>query len=120
MKTDVHMSVHRDVREQRMVMVEGINGYMRAWMHIFDVLEATFFRNQKQAIANVEAREHGNTRFAKKRKHTKQAATTLKCILERGADHMPNRTRTKKSEEKVMSMILPATFQWKDQIPKIN
>ena len=33
---------------------------------------------------------------------------------------MPYHTRTTKSREKVVSMILLATFQWKDQIPKIN
>ena len=33
---------------------------------------------------------------------------------------MLHRTRTTKSREKVVSMILPATFQWKDQIPKLN
>ena len=33
---------------------------------------------------------------------------------------MPHRTRTTKSGEKVVSMILPATFQGKDQIPKLN
>ena len=33
---------------------------------------------------------------------------------------MPHCTRTTKSGEKVVSMILLATFQWKDQIPKLN
>ena len=33
---------------------------------------------------------------------------------------MSHRTCTTKSGEKVVSMILPTTFQWKDQIPKIN
>ena len=33
---------------------------------------------------------------------------------------MPHRMRTTKSREKVVSMILPATFQWKDQIPEFN
>ena len=33
---------------------------------------------------------------------------------------MPHRTCTTKFGEKVVSMILPATFQWKDQIPKLN
>ena len=33
---------------------------------------------------------------------------------------MPHRTCTTKSGEKLVSMILPATFQWKDQIPKLN
>ena len=89
-------------------------------MHISGVLEATFYRYQKQARANVEAREHCSTTLTKTRKHTKEAATTLKCILERKAHHMPHRTRTTKSGEKVVSMILRAIFQWKDQIPKIN
>ena len=70
--------------------------------------------------ANREASEHGNTGLAKPRKHTQQATATLKCILEKEADHMLHRTRSTKSEEKVVSMILPASFQWKDQIPKLN
>ena len=101
-------------------MVEGISVCMHAWMHIFRVPQATFYRYQGYARANREASEHGNTGLAKPRKHTQQATATLKCILEKEADHMPHRTRTTKSGEKVVSMILPATFQWKDQIPKLN
>ena len=103
-----------------MVTVEGMNVCIRAWMHISGVSEATFYRYQKQARANVEARKHGNIGLAKTRKHTEQATATLKCILEREANHMPHRTRTTKSREKVVSMILLTTFQWKDQIPKVN
>ncbi len=33
---------------------------------------------------------------------------------------MPHRTRTLKSRDKVVSMILPPTFQWKDQIEKFS
>ena len=33
---------------------------------------------------------------------------------------MPHRTRTLKSRDKDVSMILPATFQWKDTIPELN
>ena len=44
----------------------------------------------------------------------------LKYILKKEADHTPHCTRTTKTGEKVVSMILPATFQWKDQIPKFN
>ena len=119
MKTDVHRLVHRDACGRRMVTVEGINVCMRAWMHISGVSEATFYRYQKLARANVEAMEHGNTGLTKTRKHTKQATTTLKCILEREADHMPHCMRTTKFGEKVVSMILLATFQSKDQISKI-
>ena len=120
MKTEVHRVVHRDARGRKMVTVEGISVCMRAWMHISGVPQATFYRYQAYARANREASEHGNTGLAKPRKHTQQATATLKCILEKEADHMPHRTRTTKSGEKVVSMILPATFQWKDQIPKLN
>ena len=37
MKTKVHRAVHRDARGRRMVTVEGISVYMRAWMHISGV-----------------------------------------------------------------------------------
>ena len=111
MKTEVHRAVHRDARGRRMVTVEGISVCMRAWMHISGVPQATFYRYQGYARANREASEHGNTGLAKPRKHTQQATATLKCILEKEADHMPHCTRTTKFGEKVLSMILPASFQ---------
>ena len=58
--------------------------------------------------------------LAKPRKHTQHATATLKCILEKEADHMPHHTHTTKSGEKVVSLILPTTIQLKDQIPKLN
>ena len=67
-----------------------------------------------------EALDHGNRGLLKPRKHTVQAAASLKCILEKQADHMPHRTRTLKTGEKVVSMCLPATFQWKNQIKELN
>ena len=120
MKTKVHRAIHRDARGRRMVTVEGTSVCMRAWMHISGVPQATFYRYQAYARANREANEHGNTGLAKPRKHTQQATAMLKCILEKEAYHMPHRTRTTKFGEKVVSMILPATFQWKDQISKLN
>ena len=119
-ETEVHRAVHRDAWGRRMVTVEEISVCMRAWMHIFGVPQATFYRYQAYVRANWKASEHGNTRLAKPRKHTQQAMATLKCILEKEADHMPHRMRMTKSGEKVVSMILPASFQWKDQIPKLN
>ena len=100
MKTEVHRAVHKDARGRRMVMVEGISVCMRAWMHIFGVPQATFYRYQAYARANREASEHGNTGLAEPRKHTQQATATLKCILEKEADHMPHRKRTTKSGER--------------------
>ena len=120
MKTEVHRAVYRDARGQRMVIVEGINVCMCVWMHISGVPQATFYRYQGYARANWEASKHGNMGLAKPRKHTQQVTATWKCILEKEADHMPHHTRTTKSGEKVVSMILPATFQWRDQISKFD
>ena len=43
MKIEVHRSIHRDARGQRMVTVEGIRVCERAWMHISEVPQATFY-----------------------------------------------------------------------------
>jgi hypothetical protein len=120
MKTEVHRHVHRDARGRRMVTVEEIPVCMRAWMHISGVPESTFYRYQTYMNDGREALDHGNTGLVKPRKHTQQAAASLKCILEKQADHMPHRTRTLKTGEKVVSMCLPATFRWKDQIDELN
>ena len=120
MKTEMQRCIHRDARGRGMVTVEEITVCVRAWMHIVGVPEATFYWYQRYARANREVTHHGNTGTKKPKKHTQQVTATLKCILEKEADHMLHRTRTTKSGGKVVSMILPPTFQWKDQLPKIN
>jgi len=120
LKTELHRTVHHDSNGRKMVTVEGVSVCMRAWMLLSGVPEATFYWYQTYAKDQCEARDHGNTGLVKRRKHTEQASATLKCILEKEADHMPHKTRTLKSRDKAVSMILPATFQWKNQIPKIN
>ena len=120
MKMEVHRQVHRDLRGRRMVTVEEIPVCIRAWMHISGVPKSTFYRYQMYMNNGREALDHGNKGLLKPRKHTQQAAASLKCILEKQADHMPHRTRTLKTGEKVVSMCLPATFQWKKQIKELN
>ena len=110
MKTEVHRCIHRDARGRGMVTVEGITMCVRAWMHIAGVPEATFYRYQRYARANRQATHHDNRGTRKPRKRTQQATAILKCILEKEADHMPHRTCTTKSRDKVVSMILPPTF----------
>jgi hypothetical protein len=48
------------------------------------------------------------------------AIATLRCILDKSANHMPHRTRTLSSSEKVVSKVLLAKWKWKEPIPKIN
>ena len=84
-------------------------------MHISSVLESTFYRYQTYMNDGRETLDHGNRGLLKPRKHTQQAAASLKCILEKQADHMPHRMRTLRIGEKVVSMCLPATFQWKNK-----
>ena len=120
MKTDVHRHIHEDARQRKMVTIESINVCLRAWMLIAGVAESTFYRYLNFMKANREARDHGNTGLLKPREHTQQATASLKCILDREADHMPHRTRSLKAGEKVVSKILPASFQWKDQLKKLN
>ena len=111
MKMDVHRQVHVDERGRRMVSIDNTPVCMRAWMHIAGVPEATFYRYQSYMRHGREAKDHGNKGTVKPRKHTQQAIATLKCILEKEADHMPHRTKTLKSGEKVVAKILPSTFQ---------
>ena len=120
MKTEVHREVHRDARGRRMVTIDEIPVCMRAWMHISDVPESTFYHYQTYMNDGQEALDHGKRGLLKPRKHTLQTAASLKCILEKEANHMPHRTRTLRTGEKVVSMCLPATFQWKNQIKELN
>jgi hypothetical protein len=49
-----------------------------------------------------------------------QALATLRCILDRSADHMPHRLRTLASGDNVVLKVLPAIWKWKESIPEIN
>ena len=120
MKTVVHRQIHRDASGRRMVTVEGKNVYLQAWMHIAGVAESTFYRYLNYTKDGREARDHGNMGLLKPSEHTEQATASLKCILEREADHMPCHIRTLKAGDKIVSRILPALFRWKSQMKKLN
>ena len=66
------------------------------------------------------AQLHGNSGLQKPRAHTVQATATLRCILEKSADHMPHRSHVLSFGEKVVTKILPATWKWKDTVPELN
>ena len=84
MKMEVHRQVHRDSYGRRMVTVEEIPVCMQAWMHISGVPESTFYQYETYMNNGREAlNHHGNKGLLKPRKHTQQAAASLKCILEK-------------------------------------
>jgi hypothetical protein len=68
----------------------------------------------------MHADQHGNVGTAKPRIHTLQATATLWLLLEQLADHMPHKTRTLETGEKVVSKRLPSSWWWKDSLPELN
>jgi len=56
----------------------------------------------------------------KPRKRTLQATAMLRSVFEKQANHMPHQTHILRSREKVVSMVLLATFTWKETIPEVN
>ena len=120
MKLDVHRQVHRNSQGKRVVTVEGIDVCLPAWRHIAGVSETSFYRFQGYVASGVQARPHGNAGLHKSRKQTLQATAILKSLFEKSADHMPHRSHTMPSGEKVVAMVMPASFTWKQTIPEIN
>jgi hypothetical protein len=41
-------------------------------------------------------------------------------MLEQSADHMPHKTTTLETGEKVLSKCLPPSWRWKDSLPELN
>jgi hypothetical protein len=101
----------------RVVTLEGEEVYLCRRQHL---CETTFYLYAGYAAEGRPAQKHGNSGLRKPRAHTVQATTTLRCILDRSADHMPHRSRTLLSGEKVVSKVLPATWKWKESIPELN
>lgn len=84
-------------------------------MLVVGVTKATFYHYQRYAKDKCEAREHGNMGLLKPRPHTEHVVVTLKCLIRKEADHMPHKTWTLKSGEKVVSMILPVIFSGRNK-----
>jgi hypothetical protein len=120
LKLDVHRQIHADVEGRWVVTLEGEDVCLVAWRHIMGVPETTFYHYTGYATDGRSAQKHGNSGFLKPREHSVQTTATLRCILDRSANHMPHRTRTLPSGEKLVSKVLPATWKWKESILEIN
>jgi hypothetical protein len=84
------------------------------------VSRATYYRWKVDANNGLRVDHHGNAGTVKPRSHKLQATAALCLMLEETADHMPQRTRTLETREKVVSKCLPSSWQWKDSLPEIN
>jgi hypothetical protein len=68
----------------------------------------------------MRANQHGNVGTAKPQTHILQATATLRLLLEQSANHIPYKTRTLETGEKVVSKCLPSSWRWKDSLPELN
>ena len=120
LKLDVHRQSRTDHDGRKVVTLKGVDVCHQAWRLIMDVPESTFFLYAKHASENMVAQMHGNTGLRKPRPHTMQATATLRCIVDKSADHMPHRSRVLSCGKKVVTKVLLATWKWKDTVPHVN
>ena len=103
MKLDVHQQSCIESDGRKVVTLEGLDVCHNAWRHIMGVSESTFYRYAKYALGNMVAQLHGNSGLRKPRANTIQATATLRCILEKSADHMLHRSRVLSPGKKVVT-----------------
>ena len=120
MKLDVHRQFHNNGNGNRVVTLEGINVCSAAWQLIMGVSRATFFWYAEAATSGHRARHHGNYSSKKPREHTVQAIATLRCMLEKFADHMPHRSTIMLIGDTTVIKTLLSSFKWKDTLLALN
>ena len=117
---EVHRQVYKDSNGKEWITLKGREVCPSAWQTIHAMSWATYYRYKEMATLRKQAEGHGNLGSKKPRMHTMQAIATVRVMIGDDADRIPNRTRTLNSEKRVLAMVLPSAFRWKDQLPKIN
>jgi hypothetical protein len=117
---DVHRQIHLDAYGNKMIMLEGVDVCPVAWYTIMGVSRATYYRWKVNANNGLRAEHHGNAGTVKPQSHSLQVTATLCLMLEQTTDHMPHRTSTIETGEKVVSKCLPSSWRWKDSLPEIS
>jgi hypothetical protein len=103
-----------------MITLEGCDVCPVAWYTIMGISSATYYRWKINASNGMHTDQHGNVGTTKSRIHTLQATVTLRLMLEHSADHMPHKTTTLDTREKVVSKCLPSSWRSKDSLPELN
>jgi hypothetical protein len=103
-----------------MVTLEGINVCFTAWQYIMGVSKAKFFWYAEDATVDVKAGQHISLGSKKPRSHTLQAIATLRCFLEKSANHMLHKSTTLPSREIVVTKTLHSSFKWNYTLPTLN
>ena len=70
-----------------------------------------FYRYTGYAAIDHVVEKHGNSGLVKPRPHIVQATATLRYILNKLVDHMPHKSRTLASGEKIVSKVFPASWK---------
>ena len=91
LKLDVHQQIHINAHGCQVVTLEGEDVCLAPWKHLMGVPETTFYHYAGYASEGQLAQKHGNSSLLKPQAHIVQATTTLRCILDRSANHMPHR-----------------------------
>ena len=117
---DIHRQIHHNSEGNKMIILEGCDVCPKSWYTIMGISRESYYRWKANASSWMHAKHHGNVGMTKPRIHTLQAIATLRQMLEQSADHMPHKTTTLETREKVVSKCLPSSWHWKASLPELN
>ena len=117
---DVHNQIHRDNDRKKMITLEGMEVYPKAWTTIMGLHRSSYYWYKADGLIGKCTEQHGNLGTKNPRTHTLQATAILRTLLESIVDHMPHKSRTKEDGEKVVAMSFPSSFHSNSTLLEIN